>query len=425
MPRDDAGGATATSTNPNLGSLPNWDDFLQLDERKAPIANLANAAIALRHAPELVGIVAYDEMLRHTLIRHTVPGSRMAKVAAPRPIEDEDIAAIQEWLQRHKLRRLGKDIMHQAIEMIAREHAFHPVRDYLNSLKWDGKKRLHVWLAAYLGVENTTYASEIGRMFLIAMMARVFRPGCKADYMLVLEGPQGGRKSTACAILGGEWFSDSLPDVTAGKDVAIHLSGKWLIEIAELSALSKAEAGHLKSFITRDHERYRPPYGRQEIIAPRQCLFIGTTNESAYLRDETGGRRFWPVKVGCIDTDKLARDRDQLFAEAVHLYRQGTKWWPDGQFERRHIAPQQEQRFVADALEDLIRKWLSTPTTDQYGTTRAPPTRCTVPAVASDVLALDAAHLGTVDQRRITTALTRCGWVAKRDKHGRWWEPKE
>ena len=303
--------------------------------------------------------------------------------------------------------------MHQAMDLRAVERAFHPVRDYLNGLRWDGITRLEAWLHTYHRAEQTDYTNGIGTMFFIALVARIFEPGCKADYMLILEGEQGLLKSTACSVIGGDWYSDALPDLrNAGKDLSQHLNGKWLIEVGELSSMDKADANALKAFITRTVERYRPSFGRKEVIEPRQCVLIGTTNKRAYLRDETGGRRFWPVGVGMADIAALVRDRDQLFAEAVHLYRAGTRWWPSASFEVEHIKPQQEARYEADAWEDRVRQHLEGKS------------KVTVLDVAVHGLSFDTARLGTADQRRITAALERCGWLrGERTNSGRWWVP--
>ena len=323
-----------------------------------------------------------------------------------RPVSDNDVVEVQTWMQRVGLKRIAKETVHDAIRMRASDNAFHPIQDYLASLHWDGIDRLCSWLTVALGAELNPYTQAIGRMFLIGMVARILSPGCKADYMLILEGPQGALKSTVCSVLGDKWFSDNLPDVTSGKDVSQHLRNKWLIEVAEMHAMNRAETTLLKAFITRRDERYRPSYGRLEVIEPRQCVFIGTTNRETYLRDETGGRRFWPVKVGEIDVDGLKADRDQLFAEAVHRYRAGESWWPDRDFEREHILAEQEHRYEADVWEDAIRDYVST---------RA---QVTIVDIARFALFFETARIGTAEQRRIAATLEMMGWKRGRREGG-------
>jgi predicted P-loop ATPase len=190
-----------------------------------------------------------------------------------------------------------------------------------------------------------------------------------------------------------------------------HLRGKWLIEIAEMHAMNRADTAKLKAFITSDTDRYRPSYGRMEVIQPRQCVFIGTTNKDSYLKDETGGRRFWPVRIGTINIAGLKENRDQLFAEAVQLLNDGTQWWPDRNFEREVIAPEQEERFETDAWEEPIAKYLD-------GRERV-----TVGEVAKECLFMDTHKVSQPDQIRIKAAMTHIGWEkAKRGKGGvRYW----
>jgi predicted P-loop ATPase len=388
-----------------------WRADLLRDGHGKPLPILANALTAMRAV--MPRMFAYDEMLRVPVLMHPLAQESDFR---PRPCTDVDIGLTQEKLQHLGLKQLSKDVMHQAVDIRAQECGFHPVRDYLEGLEWDGTSRISSLFTRYFGAEETDYAMAIGTMFPIAMVARIYEPGCKADHMVVLEGPQGTMKSTACAVLGGRWFSDSLPDVTAAKDASQHLRGKWLMEVPEMHAMDRADTARLKAFLTRTTERYRPSYGRREVIEPRQCVFIGTTNKTIYLRDETGGRRFWPIKTTTIDIDALVRDRDQLFAEAVARYQEGKSWWPDKDFERQSIMPEQAQRYESDVWEEVIAEYLKTRT------------KVTVGEVARYALFIETSRVGTADQRRITTAMEQVGWIrandGKPDWQGkRWWVP--
>jgi len=387
-----------------------WMSGASRDDRGRVLPTLANLMLALRAAPEIADAFRFDEMTRAPLLTRPLPAVERAEGELgpyPRPVRDTDVSQLQEWLQREGLLKIGQEVTHQAVDLRAQERSFHPVRDYLTGLVWDKTSRLNRWLSYYLGADPSEYVAAVGSMFLIAMVARIFEPGCKADYMLVLEGDQGDLKSSACQILAGQWFSDSLPDVLLDKDAAQHISGEWLIEIGELSAISRAESEHLKTFITRQVERYRPSYGRKEVHQPRQCVFVGTTNRSVYLKDETGGRRFWPVRLSQIDLDALRHDRDQLFAEAVVRYRAGDRWWPERDFERVRIKPQQDNRFEGDVWEDAVAAHV------------ANLSRVSVSDVARLALGMESARIGTREQRRIAGILVGLGWKPTRDWQGR------
>jgi predicted P-loop ATPase len=180
-----------------------------------------------------------------------------------------------------------------------------------------------------------------------------------------------------------------------------------------MHAFSRAEATKLKSFISRREERYRPSYGRLEVFEPRQCVFIGTTNADCYLKDPTGGRRFWPVKCGEIAIEALKRDREQLFAEAVHLFKAKTPWWPDKDFERTHIMPEQAQRYDSDCWEEQVSAYLKTET------------KVTIGMVARLALQIETPRIGTADQRRIAAVMETLNWRRlKKDYKGHlWWVP--
>lgn len=335
------------------------------------------------------------------------------------PIGDGELGAFRVAMEQAGMHNAGADLTAHAVKMIAQCDRFHPVKDWLKGLGHDGTPRLDTWLTRYLGVEDTPYVRAVGRAFLIAMVARVMRPGCKHDHVLVLKSGQGARKSTACRILSGdEYFSDTMPAIRNDKIEAWrHLRGKWLVELAELAPSRNADQEDLKSFLSGQVDSYRMPYARLEESVHRQCVFVGTTNEDTFLRDATGGRRFWPVTCGAIDTEALARDREQLFAEAVAAYRTGEAWHLSPEMEQLAAVEQQAAR-EEDPWEGPIMEFLDGATEDPI----EPKARDSV--MVKDVLR----HLGVPCERqrgdnakRIARILRMLGWEGVKREGQRVW----
>src|SRR6516225_7305783 len=233
------------------------------------------------------------------------------------------------WMQHHGVHLRNKSAIRMVLAAVVRDNLFHPVRDYLDKLKWDGVPRLDKWLTSYLGVvEIENYTAMSGRWWMISAVARIYQPGCIAKYVLIIEGPQDLGKSTALRILGGEWFTDDI-ETLGSKDSQLQIGNAWIIELPELASTRRAEIGAVKAFISRPVDKFRPPYGEHLIEQPRQCALAGTVNpEGKYLLDETGAVRYWPQKAAKIDLVALERDRDQLWAEAVYRYKAVELWWP-------------------------------------------------------------------------------------------------
>lgn len=278
-------------------------------------------------------------------------------------IKDSHVALIVHWFARKYRFEPSDDRINKAITILAEQNAFHPVREYLDGLTWDGVPRLDTWLKRLLHAEGSeAYIKAISRKVIIAMVARVMRPGCKFDQVLILEGTQGIGKSRAVrALAGSEWFSDAPVDLM-NKDGVMSMRAAWIMELGELSGMRRTDVDALKEFVSRQVDRIRLPYGKRMENFPRQCIFIGTTNNPEYLRDTTGNRRFWPVKVGECRVDELAKEREQLLAEARFAFELGEPLWIDDDQALIEAQAEQAGRVETDAWAETLAEFLVRPT---------------------------------------------------------------
>lgn len=306
----------------------------------------------VRVALSKLGIrMRYNEFSRQTLIDDGVKAKALG---------DVEFGKIYLRMLEEFSLKVPENLCEMVLNDEAQNNPFHPVKEYLASLKWDGVKRIDTWLIDYGKADDKEFIRAVGKLVLVAAVRRIRSPGCKFDEILVMESPQGFQKSTALLTLAvkSEWFTDSLPLSADEKKIIEALSGKWIVEAPELKGMRRTEVEHHKAMLSRQVDRSRMSYDRFTSEVPRQCIFFGTTNAASYLRDTTGNRRFWPVKVGVFDIEGLRKVVDQLWAEAAvyeadgmsirlapELYPQATE--------------EQEQRKLSDPWEEIIKKALN------------------------------------------------------------------
>lgn len=335
--------------------------FITKGRDGSPVDCRENVLYALRLDPALAGLVRLNQFTElHERSRMTPWGH------PPGEWLDEDDLMLGEYLARtYGLLIKSPATLRAGVVMAAREHKFNPVHDLIRSQPWDGTRRLPFWLADCVGVEQSDYSALIGECFIKGMVNRAIRPGCKFDYMLVLKGPQGAKKSTVFRTLADPWFTDNAIRM-GDKDSLMALQSIWIAESSELESMNKADSKAIKQFLSASEDLFRPPYGARMIKRPRHAVFGGTTNDDTFLRDATGDRRFWPIEVGEINVEALTHMRLQLFAEALALLEgndaEGRRTFPTPEQERTLVFPAQERFKMTDVWEDALFDYVNAKT---------------------------------------------------------------
>lgn len=342
-----------------------WLDELELDGKGRIKPTRENVVMILENDPNLSGRLAYDQFKEAKIVMDDLPWRKLEREGEPWREDNADGPELRTYLEKtYGISHVGA--IEDAKAAVSARHAFHPVRDYLRSLAWDGIPRADTLLIDYMGAEDNIYTREAGRKFLASAVARVMEPGCKVDHTLVLIGPQGMKKSSFLRTLAGdEWFNDSPPDIGGLNEKAAFeaLRGAWIIEFGELKGMRRADVNALKHFLTKQSDRYRPAWGREIRDFPRQCVFAATTNEWEFLRDSTGDRRFWPIDCDPErirrSLDELKANRDQIWAEAYIIYKAGEPLYLSEEAKKLAEAVRDEH-FEDSPLTGTIQEFLDT-----------------------------------------------------------------
>ena len=362
---------------------------LSMTDKGALRMNLDNVIRVLEADPNIKGHIWYDEFL------DAIMTDRQGE---PRKWRDDDDIWLQLYAQRHiGLHQVGLGTCHDAAKMAALHDTRNECKEWLNGLQWDGTERLTHMLSDGFGTPQDAYTQAVGRCWMVSIVARVMRPGCKVDTVPVLEGIQGAGKSTALSILGGKWFVECHESVMT-KDFFGVLTGHMLVEISEMHSFTRAEVARIKGIISCQVDRYRKAYGRHTEDHPRHTVLVCTTNRDDWQKDETGARRFWPVLCGEINKEWLTVNRDQLFAEAVARFNRGEAWHDVPVAEQQ---AQVEARRDVDSWEDNVAAWLEGRNRTQIG------------AVLEDCLGIELAKQDPMMQKRVGRILRALGWSTR------------
>ncbi len=399
----DDGDGPAADPGDTQGNAPGRATLLKT--QAGPRKCLENMIRILTQDERWQGVLAWDEFAQRTVATRPAPHA----TGHTGEWTDDDDRQTAAWMALEYDYHTSGALVAEATAVVAARTVINPLRDRLDALAWDGTPRIDTWLTECLGVdpaEKPRYVQAVGAAYLISAVARVYAPGCKVDHLLILEGQQGAGKSLAMRELafGDAWFSDEVPKFEH-KDAPLSLAGKWIVEFSELQAFTRSEVEVVKAFVSRAVDRYREPYGRRTVDFPRRCVFVGTTNGSEYLRDESGNRRFWPIRVGRIDLDRIRRERDLIWAEAVARYRAGETWWLSQDLELE-AAEEQDSRYAYDEWEGRIH--------DHIRDT----TETSVPEILEYCFSIRPQDFDQARQNRVVRALKRLGWVRRQIRKG-------
>lgn len=403
-------GAAAESGPTHLPAAPPEDAIPWVRGSRGELLGCAsNAFLVFTRRNEWRGVLAFDEFAQRPIKRQAPPYER--GVAGDWEAMDDSFSAL--WIAtRGGIPKISSAQTAEAAEMAARAAPFDPVRAHLEALKWDGIDRLRSWLSDFFGAPQNEYTALVGTFWMLGMVRRVFEPGCKFDYMPILEGPQGRGKSTALDRLAHPWFGNT-DFVMGDKDSMSVLQGKWLYEIAELDSFSKADTTRVKSFVSRQIDEFRPPYGRRVVAYPRRVVLVGTTNQYEYFKDASGNRRFWPIKcIDQIDVDGLSGTRDQLYAEAVVRYRNRERAYPTREEQDLYFSPEQEGREIGDAWEEGIHYFLH-----EVNAIGQRPEMVSGYDILTNGLKIEAGKVTREMSTRVGIVMRKLGW-SKRERRG-------